>query len=52
MKALTRGKAITQEALAAFIDDLAIPEDAKERLKALTPATYVGNAGQQARGVQ
>ena len=52
LKALTRGKAITQEALAAFIDDLAIPEDAKERLKALTPATYVGNAGQQARGVQ
>ena len=52
LKELTRGKAITQEALADFIDGLAIPEDAKERLKALTPGGYTGNAGRQARDVQ
>ncbi len=52
LKELTRGKAITQENLATFIDGLAIPEDAKERLKAMTPGSYVGNASQQARDVQ
>ncbi len=51
LKALTRGKAITEEALIAFIDTLAIPEEAKARLKELTPASYVGSAGQQARAV-
>ena len=30
---------------------LAIPEEAKERLKALTPAGYTGNAGKQARAI-
>ncbi|MCH8542978.1 MAG: adenylosuccinate lyase [Alcanivorax sp.] len=51
LKALTRGKAITQEALAAFIDTLAIPDDARERLKAMTPASYTGNAADQARAI-
>ncbi len=49
LKALTRGKAITQEALSEFIDGLAIPDDARERLKAMTPGSYIGNAGQLAR---
>jgi adenylosuccinate lyase len=44
LKALTRGKGITQAALAEFIDGLAIPADAKARLKALTPGTYTGKA--------
>lgn len=51
LKALTRGKAITQETLAEFIDGLAIPDDAKERLKAMTPASYIGNAPSQARDI-
>ena len=51
LKALTRGKTITQEALIAFIDGLEIPEDARERLKALTPGTYIGNAADQARAI-
>src|SRR6478735_7549063 len=43
LKALTRGvTGITRETLHAFVDGLAIPADAKARLKALTPATYVG----------
>ena len=45
LKALTRGRnGITRASLHAFIDALAIPADAKARLKALTPATYLGDA--------
>jgi len=51
LKALTRGKAITADALAAFVDRLPIPDDAKARLKALTPAGYTGKAAELARRV-
>ena len=52
LKALTRGKTgITKASLHAFIDTLAIPAEARERLKALTPATYIGRAAQLARDV-
>jgi adenylosuccinate lyase len=52
LKALTRGKSgMTRESLHAFIDGLEIPADAKARLKALTPATYIGNATSLARRV-
>ncbi|MDX8381250.1 MAG: adenylosuccinate lyase [Ghiorsea sp.] len=44
LKALTRGKGITSDRLKAFITDLDIPEDAKARLIAITPADYIGNA--------
>ena len=44
LKALTRGKRLEQRALAAFIRSLPIPADAKRRLLALTPATYLGLA--------
>jgi adenylosuccinate lyase len=50
LKALTRGKTgITRESLHAFIDALALPEDARARLKALTPASYTGMAADLAR---
>ena len=52
LKALTRGKTgMTRESLHAFIDGLALPDDAKVRLKALTPATYTGLAAPLARRV-
>jgi adenylosuccinate lyase len=52
LKALTRGKGgITRESLHAFINALAIPADAKLRLKALTPARYIGKAVELARRV-
>ena len=52
LKALTRGKSgITRESLHVFIDALAIPADAKTRLKALTPSTYIGKAAELARRV-
>jgi adenylosuccinate lyase len=45
LKALTRGRTgMTREALHEFIDGLALPDDAKARLKALTPANYTGLA--------
>jgi adenylosuccinate lyase len=49
LKALTRGQSgMTRETLHAFIDALPVPDDAKQALKALTPATYVGLAAQLA----
>jgi len=44
LKALTRGKAITKDALHAFLRSLAIPAAERERLLALTPRSYVGRA--------
>ncbi|MGE3862631.1 MAG: adenylosuccinate lyase [Burkholderiaceae bacterium] len=51
LKELTRGKAITPEALAAFVDQLPIPDEARQRLKALTPGGYTGLAADLARRV-
>jgi adenylosuccinate lyase len=51
LKALTRGKAITPEALAAFVEQLPIPDEARQRLKALTPADYIGKAAELARRI-
>ncbi|XOV78392.1 MAG: adenylosuccinate lyase [Aestuariibacter sp.] len=44
LKELTRGKKVNQEIIAEFIDGLALPDEAKVSLKALTPATYIGLA--------
>jgi adenylosuccinate lyase len=52
LKTLTRGQRITPEALREFILGLAIPAEARERLLALTPAGYTGNAAQQARAIK
>ena len=44
-KELTRGKGgINQASLHAFIEDLAIPAQAKQDLLAMTPASYIGKA--------
>ena len=51
LKELTRGKKINQQVLSDFIDTLAIPDQAKAQLKALTPATYLGNATSKAKDV-
>lgn len=52
LKALTRGQAMTREMMVNFVngDELtAVPEDERQRLADLTPATYTGNAAQQAK---
>ena len=52
LKELTRGKGgIDAESLQNFIRSLAIPEEEKSRLLALTPATYTGLAASLARRV-
>jgi adenylosuccinate lyase len=52
LKALTRGRTgMTPESLRTFIETLALPEDAKARLLALTPATYIGLAESLARRI-
>ncbi len=51
LKALTRGKAITQETLHTFIDSLALPQEVKQSLKQLTPLNYLGNATAMARSI-
>jgi adenylosuccinate lyase len=52
LKELTRGKAgMTPDAMHTFIRGLAIPDEAKQRLLALTPAAYVGNAPHQASAI-
>jgi adenylosuccinate lyase len=51
LKDLTRGQRIEREGLHRFIDGLAIPLSERVRLKALTPATYIGTAATQARTI-
>ena len=51
LKDLTRGRAITRDALHAFVSQLAVPNEAKRRLLEMTPASYVGLAAQLARDV-
>ncbi|MCP4000403.1 MAG: adenylosuccinate lyase [Gammaproteobacteria bacterium] len=45
LKELTRGEVIDEAGLRGFIEGLDIPADAKQRLLALTPASYTGLAG-------
>jgi len=51
LKAFTRGKAITKDAMGEFIASLDLPQSAKDELNAMTPASYVGNAEAQAKKV-
>ena len=48
LKALTRGKAIGRAELEAFVKQLDLPDEARDRLLALTPAAYTGNAADMA----
>ena len=51
LKAMTRGKGITREALQAFIHTLVIPAEARDHLLAMTPASYIGKAAELARRI-
>jgi adenylosuccinate lyase len=51
LKAISRGKRLAPKELAEFVKGLPIPEDAKKRLLALTPATYTGLAAELAKRV-
>ena len=51
LKELTRGQKITAEGLQVFINNLDIPQDAKDTLLKMTPANYIGNAIEQAKNI-
>ena len=51
LKELTRGKGIEPAALRVFIDGLAIPEADKQRLRDMTPGSYIGTAVKLARAI-
>jgi len=51
LKELTRGKGISKDALREFINGLAIPQEAKDGLLAMTPSNYVGIAAQLAKAI-
>ncbi len=51
LKEVTRGKTVTPAAMQELIRSLAIPEAEKNRLLAMTPASYIGKAAELARRV-
>jgi adenylosuccinate lyase len=51
LKALTRGRGITQDSMRTFITSLDLPADAKQRLLDLTPGSYIGLAAKLASDI-
>jgi len=51
LKNFTRGETMTRELMQGFIADLDLPDAEKERLLAMTPASYVGKAAELAKRV-
>ena len=51
LKELTRGKGISREALHAFIEQLRVPQEAKDLMLAMTPARYIGLAAKLAKEI-
>jgi len=49
LKDMTRGRRLDRAQLAAFVKTLAIPDEAKKRLLALTPGKYTGLAADLAK---
>ncbi|MBJ7468114.1 MAG: adenylosuccinate lyase, partial [Rhodoferax sp.] len=51
LKNFTRGAAMTRELMQDFIAALALPEEEKQRLLAMTPGSYTGKAAELARRI-
>ena len=51
LKELTRGQRINAEIMSEFIQSLEIPQEAKDLLLEMTPASYIGNAIAQAKAI-
>ncbi len=54
LKALTRGQAMTRDMMVNFVNGdelLQVPSEERARLAELTPATYTGNAAEQAKQI-
>ena len=50
LKGLTRGRPVDRETFRELIEAIDVPEEARERLRGLTPETYLGLAAALARG--
>ena len=51
LKALTRGQKIDARIIKEFVENLDIPDAAKQQLIDMTPASYIGNAESQAKSI-
>ena len=51
LKEMTRGRVVDRDVLDRLIRELEIPEEAKARLRALTPSAYTGHAARLASEV-
>jgi adenylosuccinate lyase len=49
LKEVTRGKTVRAEDLHALVRSLEIPQQEKERLLEMTPASYIGKAAELAK---
>jgi adenylosuccinate lyase len=44
LKSLTRGESLNQARIEAMIEELELPEEAKQQIRSITPANYIGSA--------
>ena len=51
LKKFTRGQPMTRELIQGFVAALDLPPEEKERLLAMTPASYTGIAAKLAQGM-
>ena len=51
LKELTRGRRVNAEGMREFVAKLDIPEEGRQSLMVLTPASYIGNATAQAKDI-
>ncbi|CAL56855.1 Fumarate lyase, conserved site [Ostreococcus tauri] len=51
LKELTRGRRVDAQGMREFVSKLDIPDEGKNSLLALTPASYIGNATEQAKDI-
>ena len=51
LKELSRGHKLTKADVKVFIEGLEIPQEAKDKLVALTPMSYIGNAIEQTKNI-
>lgn len=51
LKELTRGRRVDHKVMSDFIEQLDVPEEAKESMRRLTPMNYTGNAAEQAKKI-
>jgi adenylosuccinate lyase len=52
LKRLTRGQKLGRDAIREFVQGLPLPDADKQRLLAMTPASYIGNAAEQAKALK